>query len=310
MVRTIVSIAVSLPFILQLTANTDPGRTVIPIQKIGNLLLAKATVNGKTGNFIIDTGAPGLYLNANHFEGREFSEVQVNSVNGEVQEIGLKQAKLNLFGIKRNFAAIVIDLSKIEVARKTEILGLLGYSIFKKYEMVLDLLHLKIELIELDRKGNRLYDYPEAPTDIIPFKTKRHFPVIQAKVGGTNLSLGLDTGAECNVVALNYQMQLLKNSHDIHDVAVTSVEKRDGQNRIAQVKNWQFNGIHFYPMMTIFTDMSRVRKLTDGKALDGLLGVPFMVQFKMAINFKQKKLLLWDHRNGASAPLVAREDPN
>jgi len=310
MVRTIVSTAVSLALVLQLIAKSDPVRTVIPIQKIGNLLLAKATVNGKTGNFIIDTGAPTLYLNAKHYKGKSFSEVQVSSVHGKVQEIGLMQANLNLGGIERKLPAKVIDLSKVEAAKQVEILGLLGHSIFKQYELVLNLVQLQIELIQLDKKGDPLYTHPQAPTDIIPVETKGHFPVVEAEVGGVTLKLGLDTGAEYNLVADRYQTRILNSAYNVSTAALTSGGQKVGQKQVGRVKGWRFNGIPLYPMMTVFAGMPEINRSTGGINLDGLLGVEFLVQYKMAINFKKRRLLIWDHRNSASTPLVAREGSN
>ncbi len=39
----------------------------IPLKRIDNLLLMEAEVDGLRGNFIFDTGAPGLVLNTTYF---------------------------------------------------------------------------------------------------------------------------------------------------------------------------------------------------------------------------------------------------
>ena len=40
----------------------------IPFRMEGNLLLIKAKINGQTGEFILDTGAPDLIVNKAHFK--------------------------------------------------------------------------------------------------------------------------------------------------------------------------------------------------------------------------------------------------
>ncbi len=39
----------------------------IPFSKAGNLIVIQAMVDSITGNFILNTGAPGLILNATYF---------------------------------------------------------------------------------------------------------------------------------------------------------------------------------------------------------------------------------------------------
>src|SRR5574343_801004 len=39
----------------------------LPLKRAGNLLLVEADVDGQRGNFILDTGAPGLVLNTTYF---------------------------------------------------------------------------------------------------------------------------------------------------------------------------------------------------------------------------------------------------
>ncbi len=76
------------------------------------------------------------------------------------------------------------------------ILGLIGQAVFKKHELLLDLVHETILLIPIDRKGNRLSRAFSLPLYEIPFTQKEHFPVVSAYVAGRELRLGLDTGAE------------------------------------------------------------------------------------------------------------------
>jgi hypothetical protein len=51
----------------------DFNKLVIPFRQAGNLIIVEATIDGLRGNFILDTGAPYLVLNATYF--RDYEEV-------------------------------------------------------------------------------------------------------------------------------------------------------------------------------------------------------------------------------------------
>jgi predicted aspartyl protease len=49
-------------------------KIVIPLVRVSNLFMVEATVDGQTGNFVLDTGAPGLVLNQTYFDGGKLAE--------------------------------------------------------------------------------------------------------------------------------------------------------------------------------------------------------------------------------------------
>src|SRR5438105_532292 len=49
------------------TLASDSTSCIIPFNRIGNLMVIKAKADTVEGNFIVDTGAPGLVLNITYF---------------------------------------------------------------------------------------------------------------------------------------------------------------------------------------------------------------------------------------------------
>src|SRR5678809_194712 len=49
------------------TLANDDNSCVIPFNRVGNLIVLKAKADTTEGNFILDTGAPGLVLNLTYF---------------------------------------------------------------------------------------------------------------------------------------------------------------------------------------------------------------------------------------------------
>src|SRR5690242_16787835 len=49
------------------TLASDSASCIIPFNRVGNLMVVKAKADTTEGNFILDTGAPGLVLNITYF---------------------------------------------------------------------------------------------------------------------------------------------------------------------------------------------------------------------------------------------------
>ena len=172
-------------------------------------------------------------------------------------------------------------------------MGLLGQSIFKRHEIVFDLVNQTIQLLPLDIKGQLLLPHDKAPAYQIPFKMGGHIPNFEIQIGQLQLTMGLDSGAEFNVIDAKYANQLSPNMHLRTEGYLT-----DGGHRrlavLARLHGMQVDSLVCSPMMTVFGTMKSLNRSIAGKKLDGFLGVEFLLQYRMSINFKKKILYVWE----------------
>ncbi|RYD88044.1 MAG: hypothetical protein EOP54_27875, partial [Sphingobacteriales bacterium] len=115
---------------------------VVPIKRAGNLLLVEAKIDSLVGNFVLDTGAPHLVLNATYFRDMPPINTQESGgINGEVANTFTTEVTnfsiLDLY--YRRLKADVTDLSAIENGRNVKILGLLGTRLFSKFAITVDI---------------------------------------------------------------------------------------------------------------------------------------------------------------------------
>ena len=153
----------------------------MPIANKGRLLLLRATVDGITGDFILDTGANGLVLNDQYFKAQYPLRHQVAlGMYGVVNGAGLVNVdSFNLDALSiRNINAQTINLRPIEDQKKHKILGLIGYQILKDFEIHFNYRGKYIIMSQLDREGCLLDPIP-ATTDKIDstvFEMSEHLP--------------------------------------------------------------------------------------------------------------------------------------
>jgi predicted aspartyl protease len=136
---------------LQLTRKRAPaaaGSEVIPVWFFSNLLLVPLEVNGKRGNFIVDTGAVTTVLS--HTMAAELGvspntpgakvDMGIAGVGGfegivlQIPKVTFKTAK-NIEAFPR---VVAIDLKQISKTIGTEVAGVAGYDFFSDYKLTLD----------------------------------------------------------------------------------------------------------------------------------------------------------------------------
>jgi predicted aspartyl protease len=135
-----------------LTASTEP----IPVWYFSNLLLMPLDVNGKRGNFIVDTGAVttvlshsmAAQLGVNENTPGAKVDLGIAGVGGfegvvlKIPNVTFKTAKNT-----ESFPQVVaIDLKQISKMIGTEVAGVVGYDFFSDYKMTLDYYGAEVRL--------------------------------------------------------------------------------------------------------------------------------------------------------------------
>src|ERR1700760_1631564 len=83
---------------------------IIPIKRAGNLIIVEAQIDTMEGNFVFDTGAPGLVLNETYF--RDFPKIadqEVGGINGQTE--GFTTYVRNLKILDLTFSRLTADVT-------------------------------------------------------------------------------------------------------------------------------------------------------------------------------------------------------
>lgn len=266
----------------------------IPFQLAGHLMLVEAEINQTKGFFILDSGAPDLKLNTQYFNtGGSAKTTSSGGITGNIQvsfqyidsfswnDYQLKNAKVESF-----------DMSHIEKSKNVKIFGLLGYQVFKNLEIFFDFGNFKITLFNLDKAGNRLKSASQEPKQKISLNKKGHLLVLEAKVGKYNLTLGLDTGAEANVLSKNLNSKVFEKFTILRRAMLNG----NGQDKVeviaGRLQELMLGEIRYLNMRTLITNMESMNEAYNTQ-LDGMLGYEFLAQQRTSINFKKNELYIW-----------------
>ena len=274
----------------------DYDRMVMPLYRVQNLFLLEATIDGQTGYFVLDTGAPGLVLNRTYFrESKRQETASAFGATGEGSEVYVQWAdSLRIRDlIYRNVRADVVNLGHLENARGVRILGLLGANLFYELELELDLAREVLVVYATDKRGNSSRP-PEPDSDSLamPITVDSDLWFLTGNCDKKKLRFCLDTGAEIGVLdnrvgnkVLNH-FRLTRNS-TLRGSGNRTVQTLGGRLDLLSFAEQDFNGMPF-----LLTDLSPLAA-AYGTGLDGILGYDFLIQGRVVINPRKKTLLLY-----------------
>ena len=284
---------VCLPMLMRAS---ETGISVVPFQLIGNSIFVKGSVNGRSGNFLLDTGSPSLLLNSKYFQGiRQYaSGLSILDIHGQSQQAAYCMVSEMFIADRRikETQGLVIDLSALEKAKGISIVGIIGYSSLSNLEVVFDFDNWVLWLVPLDRKGNQLESIKSFKV-VSSFKLRMsgHISYITANFNGKKIRLGIDSGSEVNMLNRRLAKRNRRNVKVTGHLVVRGLADESLTCGTATLQNLELEPGQNATLEVALSDMYHLNECL-GVNLHGLLGAPFLMQGKVAINFKKKRLYL------------------
>lgn len=277
-----------------------PNIIRIPFTLTGTLITVRAQVDTVEGNFFFDTGASGLLLNYRYFDdvGR-IASGDAGGVTGRVRVLGAMQVDTfrldNLLATEVN--AELIDFRHIENAKKVELVGLIGYSVFKDFEVLFDYEASLLVLIRTDKSGGQLEALPRweyKPTGSASIEMSEHVAIIWLKFASKQeKKFALDSGAEQNLLSTTSGKRFLKENFEVRRrVKLRGTGDQSIEVLSGVLQNAMLDTFSLKPMATLLTDLSEINAAYQSD-VDGMLGYEFMSQRPMSINYRKRRITFY-----------------
>lgn len=278
----------------------------IPFKLVDRLIVVEATLAGKEGAFIVDTGSQNLILNEVHYSNKYKHPKRFKKTTGVLDHTDIYEKVFDEFvveGLKlENPNTHIVNLSHIEKSKKIHLLGIIGYSILKDYEVFIDLYLNQITLSKTDKNGKKLdkRGYLEKISDSIAFNLRNHTIVLNIKINDENMKFGLDSGAEFNQINTPKLKKVTENFIPSKRIKLIGMTNEKTELMAGKLFGIRLNErIYFGPMHTIMTNLDNLN-VAFGTQLDGVLGFEFFAQKRTIINYKKEMLYFIEY------PVVSR----
>ena len=277
----------------------QPQSDVISIPMVvtdDHLILVPVTVRGKKCTFVFDNGAERLHLNKNYFEDYERSAGTDGEGKGATGSIaGIESTvvdSLDFGGIRvDNAEADMSDLSHLE--KECKVHGLLGYNIFKDYDVLFDYPSGELKLIRPEYTGEFLKSNGYEVTEEITFDligAVAHIPLVESVVGTRHVLLGIDSGAGGFLLdkSLWHEMESQMDSvrtDILRGAGVNSMTVNKGNLKSMKIGNMDFAGTS-----VVFSDLSVLG------LMDGVIGYDLLSRQRTILSYSRRKLIMIKNR--------------
>lgn len=272
--------------------------TTLPLYASGNLLLVEGSVNNLTGFLIFDTGASHLLLNSAYYEGYTSSNVVADGAVAGQQAVATCTATLQLGDLEwQKEEGFLLDLAHLEKETQRKIIGLVGSRLFRRRLVVVDFQHMTL-MIEEETGNPTAAEWEGIVPEQLSLTFKGNLPCIEVEIGGKTLRIGIDTGSECNLLEERFGAAM---EGYLSDKRLRGY--RDITGQVWYASQGDLNGIVIgslscQPMSTLLADLSSLNDNLPGARLDGLMGYELLKQFRVAIYYDSRKVLLWPYSEG------------
>lgn len=278
------------------TGETEVNTIIIPFNLIDGLIVVKGKINNNDeGNFIIDSGANGLVLNSKYYRFESMKMNQALGLNGIFDEVATSTAdslRLDEFHF-RKIDTDIISLNSIEDKKRTKIDGLIGFDILKLFEIQLNYNETFITLSRLNDEGGIIDPMKHTldKVDSFNFQIANFIPVIEVKIKGKMKKMGIDTGAEVNLLDINRNEDIIENFTPMRRLELSGSEERNIEYIGGKLYRLAIGKYKCGGMSTALVNLSSLNKLYKTK-LDGVLGYNFLAPWVFSINYKKKMLFI------------------
>ncbi len=274
--------------------------SVLPFEEAGKLIVVEARVDGREGYFLFDTGISVLTLNDRYFGGEENVPKfrKVTDVNGSRDKLeGCFVAAFQWGGVERDsFHAPLVDLSLLEEVLDVELLGLLGWEVFKDVEVFIDYDARRMTLRQLDEAGEAaaLPGRP-APEHVMAFEMEGHMPVLQARIGDQVLRMGWDSGASINMMNKKLRRNLPDESRKLMNIPYGGVLSSRKAPFVAVGAIYIEDQFAVTAWRMALTKMKHFQKRE--LEIDGFIGADLLRLGKLSINYRKREIAVWVNDN-------------
>ena len=165
--------------------------------------------------------------------------------------------------------------------------GLLGYEWMKDYVVTFDYKNQVLTLEKSPKLGKPLLS--------VPFSQERHIPIITLTIQQKNYPLGIDCGANANVIYQPYASVVSPLLQEVMTEKVNGAEGSEQQSITGYLPEANIGSLVFKDMFMAMTENKINVDASKQLPIQGLLGTPFLQLYKTVIDFPQKTIAFYQH---------------
>ena len=278
----------------------DTSSCTIPFNLAGKLIIIQASADTSSGNFILDTGSPGLVLNSTYFRNYPVTtphntrSSDVNSVNQQTEQTTVPRFTFGTMHYYR-MSADLLSLGHLEQTRGLKILGLIGVSFFKECELIIDYSKRQIHIHHINKKELSTYRHDmladETRFNIYPIELKENRILVNTKIGRRSLKFAIDYAAETSILDSRLPEKVLDSVQINGRILLTGTGSRKVEALSGELSGLTIGDQAIPSLQVILTSLENTC-FGNLNCINGVLGYDYLSRSMIAINFRKRKLYI------------------
>jgi Aspartyl protease len=279
----------------------DSLSCIIPFNRVGNLIVVKAKADTIEGNFILDTGAPGLVLNLTYFRHypidrhHDAEQTTIAGTTNGVQQTTIKEFSVGAMQYFRTEADLT-NLGQIENAKGIKVLGLLGIDLFKQCEMIIDFEKSLIYLHRISKKEASTYSHDSLRDTslyrILPIDLKNNLIITTTEIAGKKIKLAIDCASESNILDSRLPNKVFETITITRRVKLMGPGDKKIDAFYGNLSTIKMGSLDVINLPVTITNLEYTC-FSFGGCVDGVLGFDFLSMHKVGFNFVNRKMYIW-----------------
>ena len=261
-------------------------------------IIVTASLDGVTGSYILDSGAPGLVLNSSRFD-LQGETVELGGVGGEMSgQIVSGHDFIWESVVISSLEAISIDLTYLESATGLPLAGLIGMDLFEGRDIMIDYARRQVFVSDQDCCGKAdLSNFVP-----LPLVKNDHVLIVKMSYRGTELLFGIDTGSRSNIISKSAADKVFPEDYRRLDaIKLIGADQRETMTEEWLISAFRASDIDMDPIAFVIQDMDPIRKVQD-ISMDGILGHEFFQESQIMISGDRKYIYV----KSSSIPLYVQ----
>lgn len=279
---------------------SDTPNIVIPFNLVGKLIIIQGSADSTSGNFILDTGSPGLVLNNTYFRDypihvpHNTTSSHINGNGEQTEQTTIPHFTLGAMHYYRTQADL-LPLGHLEEARGIKILGLIGVSFFKECELLIDYQKNEIHLRHIARNEIKTYNNhilsDASKFHAWPIELKDNKILVNSTIGKRKLKLAIDYAAETSILDAALPARVLDSVEINGRILLTGAGALKVEALSGLLSGLQISG---HPITTLPVIITRLENTCFGgmDCVNGVLGYDYLSRGIVAINFRKRILYI------------------
>jgi hypothetical protein len=278
----------------------DSADCIVPFTLVGKLIVIQASADTSSGNFILDTGAPGLVLNNTYFRDYPVTVPHGGSrsdINGGGEPLEQTTVAHFRFGAMHYYrmGADLVPLGHLERTRGLKIMGLIGVSFFKECEMIIDYKANVIRLHHIGRKDAKTYTNEQLSDTskyaAYPIELRDNRILIRTRIAQRDVRFAIDYAAETSILDSRLPDRVLDSVMIDGRILLSGVGTKKVEALSGQLSGLHIGDVKIPSLPVIITHLENTC-FGGMDCINGVLGYDFISSSTIAINFRKRILYI------------------